>query len=71
MSTPNISANSQPNTLTRRAVRPPAFKNNVDIVLAMDHPPVTSSAYRGHWEPPSSTVWNCDLHDRFVRCDRF
>ena len=26
MSTPNISANSQPNTLTRRAVRPPDFK---------------------------------------------
>ena len=22
----------------------------------------------GNWEPPSKTVWNCNLHDRFVQC---
>ena len=46
------------------------FQHKVGIVLAIDPPPVTSIAYRCHREPPSPAVWNCHLHDRFVRCDR-
>jgi glycosyltransferase involved in cell wall biosynthesis len=46
------------------------FQHKVGIVPAIDPSSVTSIAYRCHREPPSPTVWNCHLHDRFVRCDR-
>jgi hypothetical protein len=47
MSARNLPVNAQLTTLERREVRPPAFKK-VGIVLAMDHTPVTSRAYRGY-----------------------
>jgi len=36
------------------------------IMFASENQPVASSAGSGDREPPSSTVWNCHLHDRLV-----
>jgi hypothetical protein len=35
-------------------------------VLTWDTHAVPSNADSGCREPPPATVWNCDLHDRFV-----
>ena len=42
------------------------FRKELGIILASVSQSVTSRADSGYREPPSSTVWNCHVHDRSV-----
>jgi hypothetical protein len=66
MSAPDRTVSLKPNTLMRCKSASSGVRQQVSIILASDTHPVASSADSDYREPPSSTVWDCDLHDRFV-----
>ena len=66
MSVLSLPVSSQPNTMIRRESGPLAFEKRSTSSFASNIPSVASSEDRGYRQPPSSTVWNCDLHDRFM-----
>jgi hypothetical protein len=41
-------------------------RTRVGIIVANDIAPSASIADSGDRESPSSTMWNCDVHDRLV-----
>src|ERR1019366_520919 len=57
----------KPSHLARSAAKD--LRSRFEFLSSTCPSPTTSGQDSGDWESPSEAVWNCDLHDRFVRRD--
>jgi hypothetical protein len=66
MSARSLSVNLKPDALVRYETGPLVFQTMAPPALLATRSRSGSGAGSLYWKPPSQTVWNCDLYDRFV-----